>query len=572
MKRIKLGTLTKALAAVKIEEPKQVWIAVRQSVEPEFYPQTYLDRSFGRKAQKELKFAAASKILKDVKVMASAGIGKAVTEYYAKTSEFLWINSSGMPNARARSTTKFLADSEAWGLTSSDYQIDDPISVEGDPDTTLLRAVKFEIDLTAKIVQFISDAQHGKVNPNKISGYHDFPANKPNYGKIVAGLTKAKLPAAYLAQVHPKSPSFQTMKSELARLRGENDSQPVVKIKSGTFVKPGQVSNQLAGIIAAIKARGSTKLLALHEVTLTEYDGAEIYSDNLVKLVKGFQAENKLGADGIIGRRTIAKLKGISAQDKIDRVLYAMERLRWLPTSLGSTHVFINQPAYRASYIRDGKVKLSMRAIVGKKSNQTSFFHDTIESVVYNPYWGVPRSILVNEFLPKLRANPSYLDERGYEVTDRRGQQIASANVDWWSVGSKPPYDVRQTPGPKNALGELKILFPNKHAIYMHDTPSRGLFKRSARALSHGCVRLHKPRAMAAAVLGTNISHITKKLAGGHSKQSVRNKIPVYVAYFTAWPKENGQMGYYGDIYGRDLALAKALRATSKSRQAAVTG
>nr|MCU0790119.1 L,D-transpeptidase family protein [Nitratireductor sp.] len=247
----------------------------------------------------------------------------------------------------------------------------------------------------------------------------------------------------------------------------------------------------------------------------------------------------------------------------------AMEQLRWHPRDLGSRHVFINQPAFRARYVEGGVTRLDMRVVVGTKANQTYFFHDMVETVEYNPYWGVPKSILVNEFLPKLRQNPAYLDERGYEVTDGRGNRIASASIDWWSVGSNVPFDVRQSPGEANALGELKILFPNSHAIYMHDTPARDLFNKDFRAYSHGCVRLAEPRAMAAAVLGKPVSHVEDMLSRGHGQDEVPVKFPVYVAYFTAWPTDEGKVEYFADIYGRDQAVMKAFAAIRAERGAA---
>ncbi len=188
----------------------------------------------------------------------------------------------------------------------------------------------------------------------------------------------------------------------------------------------------------------------------------------------------------------------------------------------------------------------------------------------YNPYWGIPRSILVNEYLPKLRGNASYFDQRDYEITNVRGTPISSANVNWYGVGEDFPYNVRQRPGPKNALGELKIMFPNKHSIYMHDTPAKSLFKQQQRAFSHGCVRLADPRAMAAAVLGSDITSISGQLADGENKQQrLSRKIPVYVAYFTAWPDSDGNIKFYGDMYGRDAALDKAMAKEHVARQRA---
>jgi murein L,D-transpeptidase YcbB/YkuD len=295
----------------------------------------------------------------------------------------------------------------------------------------------------------------------------------------------------------------------------------------------------------------------------------DLYTPEKVELVKAFQREAGLGADGIVGRNTISRLTGSSVESKRQRVVIALEQLRWHPADFGNRYVFINQPEYIARYVEDGKTKLDMRVVVGTKANQTSFFYDEIETVEYNPYWGVPQSILVNEFLPKLRANPAYLDERGYEVTDGRGNRIPSSAIDWWAYGSSIPYDVRQSPGEANALGELKILFPNKHAIYMHDTPARDLFQRDMRAFSHGCVRLAEPRAMAAAVLGKPVSHVEEMLGKGHGQDEIANPFPVYVAYFTAWPQEDGSIGYFADVYGRDEAVMKAFAAVRVERGAA---
>ena len=204
--------------------------------------------------------------------------------------------------------------------------------------------------------------------------------------------------------------------------------------------------------------------------------------------------------------------------------------------------------------------------MIGKVTNQTSFFYDEIEQVDFHPYWGVPQSIIVNEMLPRLRSDPGYLDRAGYEVTDAKGKRVASSSVAWGAYGANIPYNIRQAPSEANALGELKILFPNKHAIYMHDTPQKAFFARDVRAFSHGCVRLQDPRGMAAAVLGKPLDYVVDKLKGGHASEKVTRKIPVYVAYFTAWPTLAGNVEYFGDVYDRDTRLQQALDSTEAAR------
>ncbi|MCB1457566.1 MAG: L,D-transpeptidase family protein, partial [Nitratireductor sp.] len=384
---------------------------------------------------------------------------------------------------------------------------------------------------------------------------------------LLEELTQADDPAAVLEAFNPSNPQFRALMAELAALQKATDNE--ITIAPGTIIKPGETNAETANVVAAIAAKASDELKAAHADILDRPAGSpplDTFTPEVVALVKGFQKQAGLNADGVVGPNTIRRLVGVSVDSKRQRVRLAMEQLRWLPRELGPRHVFINQPAFTATYVNDGEPKLTMRVVVGQKSNQTYFFHDTIETVEYNPYWGVPRSILVNEFLPKLRENPAYLDERGYEVTDSRGQRIASADINWNQVGSNPGYDVRQSPGEANALGELKILFPNKHAIYMHDTPAKSLFNRDVRALSHGCVRLQKPREMAAAVLGTSVDHVNKRLSQGHGSDEVKGNIPVYVSYFTAWPESDGTVRYFADIYDRDTALQKAIDATEKVR------
>jgi murein L,D-transpeptidase YcbB/YkuD len=211
-----------------------------------------------------------------------------------------------------------------------------------------------------------------------------------------------------------------------------------------------------------------------------------------------------------------------------------------------------------------------MRAVVGKPTAQTYFFIDHVKDVEYNPYWNVPRSIVINEMLPHLYRDPGYLDSKGYEVANQRGRQIASNSVNWAAVASdKTNVDVRQPPGDHNALGRVKIEFPNKHAIYLHDTPEKSFFTRDMRALSHGCVRLQHPREMAAAVLGTTVDHVDKRIATRKTdKEFVKRGLPIYLVYFTAWPDQNGDIKYYNDVYDRDAHVQLALEKTEAERKA----
>ena len=320
-------------------------------------------------------------------------------------------------------------------------------------------------------------------------------------------------------------------------------------------------------MVAAIRAKGSDALKVEHALTLSAYQGTPDYTPDLVALVEGFQKEHGLTPDGVVGKASIRLLTGgDTTESKAAKVRIAMEQARWLPGDLGSRYVFINQPAFMVYYHDQGAEQFAMRVVVGSKAHQTFFFQDEIQTVEFNPYWGVPQSIIINEMLPKLRNDPGYLDRLGYQV-EVKGRPVSSYDVNW--NGSTAGVAVRQPPSSDNALGELKILFPNAHAIYMHDTPSKSFFKKDDRALSHGCVRLADPRKMAAAVLGTTVEDVGKQIAGGRNKGvSVPEKIPVYVAYFTAWPNKDGTVEYFHDVYDRDMYMDRALEATRLARRA----
>lgn len=518
--------------------------------------------------------------LADMKLRSLAEVGPAIKSYYGEHPSYIWI-SDGVVNARARAALETLAKAEDVGLDPLDYAIELPQFVDASAtsdDTVDLteedlqgRALmRFEMDFSAKVLTYVLDAQRGRVDPNRLSGYHDLPRRKVDLAAALGVLSSADDVASSLVAFNPDNAQFKALTRELAVQRAAEGTTNRIEIADGTLLKPGRKDPEMANVVAAIRQQGSEALLQAHAVTLGAYANTEEYTPDLVAFVKDFQREKKLTPDGVVGRNTIRALVGVSHASKIAKLKLAMERTRWLPQELGDRKVFINQPAFTATYTQTGRDPLAMRVVVGKKSNQTNFFYDTIETVEFNPYWGVPYSIIVNEMMPKLNEDPGYLDRIGYEVTTVNGQRVSSASVDWHSVATRQSsINVRQLPGRSNALGELKILFPNKHAIYMHDTPSKNLFKRDARAFSHGCVRLADPRAMAAAVLGKSTDYVASRIGQGkNDSDDVAGNIPVYVAYFTAWPDENGKVGFYHDVYDRDAYLTKAIEATVKPRRA----
>lgn len=515
-------------------------------------------------------FALGFDTLSQLKLKVLPEVAETLVTHYTNFPRYRWVDENG-PTEKAKQIMAALAEADKAGLSVDNYKVELPVTQVSDAGESnkWLELMRFEMELSAAVLTYIVDTQRGRIDPNRISGYHDFKRKTPDISTAIVTLSYTSDPKAVMDSYNPQGKHFKAMQKELAALL-EAEEGDRITIAEGTFLKPGQSNPELRNIIAGIRKKGSETLKTEMAFELNTYRGDDEYTPELVALVRAFQKENNLAADGIVGKKTIRAMVEDSNEVKINKVLYAMERARWLPHELADKRVFINQPAYKVTYYEGGEPNLSMRVVVGKQRNQTNFFDDEIEKVEFNPSWGVPQSIITNEMLPKLRSDPSYLDRLGYQVT-YNGRKVRSSSVNWYALGSTRAVGVRQPPGPKNALGQLKILFPNSHAIYMHDTPAKSLFGRDTRAFSHGCVRLHQPKEMAAAVLGIDLETVNAHISPRKNKTVFLDKpIPVHVAYFTAWPGgEAGEMQYYDDMYGRDKALQTAFDKTQKARMAA---
>ena len=346
------------------------------------------------------------------------------------------------------------------------------------------------------------------------------------------------------------------MKKTLAELRAKQAEPAVVTIADGAIVKKGESDPRMP----AVRARLAQLGLKPEDSVLLDPDMLDAELSVQLRL---FQKQVGLKVTGALGPQTVAALNNAGTGGSVDKLLDNMERLRWLPRNLGNRYVFVNQPAFQATVMKDGKPEWTTRVIVGKPDTQTAVFNDEMEMVVFNPSWGVPPSIIANEYLPKLRRDPAYLDRLGFKVVTQQGKVVSSSSVSWDIYGAKVPYGIQQPPGDKNALGELKFLFPNAHDIYMHDTPTRELFQKDVRAFSHGCVRVQNPREFASVVLGWTPEEVAAKVESKASETvRLKEKLPVHIAYFTAWPDEQGNIVYFNDIYGRDKPIENARSAT----------
>jgi murein L,D-transpeptidase YcbB/YkuD len=317
--------------------------------------------------------------------------------------------------------------------------------------------------------------------------------------------------------------------------------------------------------VPAIRARLSLTDGASSQVAATE---AQVYDNALVEAVKRFQGRQGLDVDGVIGSTTIVGMN-VSVHERVNSIILAMERLRWMSEDLGQQYLIVNIAGFELRRINAGKVEERMAVVVGKPYHRTPVFSDRIRFLEFNPYWNVPPDIAVKEELPALRRNPAGLSAQGFEVV--RGNQVSDpSSVDWSSVGPGHfPYQLRQRPGPNNALGRVKFMFPNPHNVYLHDSPAQSLFGRSVRAFSHGCIRLSRPLELAEQVLrvggvqGWTKDRIDNVVASSKTTVvNLREPLPVHITYLTAWA-EDGVENFRQDIYGHDAKLLAALEGKS---------
>jgi len=300
-----------------------------------------------------------------------------------------------------------------------------------------------------------------------------------------------------------------------------------------------------------------------------ESDESDLYDHCLKQAVIRFQKRNGLVAEGVIGKNTMQALNQ-TVDERIALIKINLDRIKWLHGRPDKRHIIINIPAYRLYYEVNGKLEMTMKVIVGKRKNPTPIFSNRVKSVVLNPYWNVPKSIIQKEMIPKLLRNPNAMAKQQIDIYTgwgRDAKKVSGASVNWaqYRYSKTVPFRFAQRPGDKNALGRIKFLFPNQFHVYMHDTPTKYLFKRHRRSFSHGCIRLEKPKLMMETIASFNpnieLEKAEKILKSKENTYfSLKNTIPIDVVYLTAWVDYEGKLQFREDIYGYDKLMLASLR------------
>lgn len=465
-----------------------------------------------------------------------------------------------------------LKQAEADGLHSSDYHIgvlDQMVPFAAGPDSAQLQQASAEllanIDLllTDAFFLFAAHLLSGRIDPETI--YPEWEAFHPtaDLADILEHAIHSDDIAATLNRLAPPHAAYRQLKRVLKQYRdiAAAGGWPAISIHS----KALRIHDRDPDVI---QLRRRLALLDAQHLS-PDNSAADVFDDQLEQLVIFFQKTHGLIADGIVGTHTLNALN-IPVFQRIRQIELNLERWRWLPRHLGDRHIRVNIADYTLTAVENSAPVLNMRIVAGKPYWQTPVFSGKMSYMVVNPYWNIPPKIAIEDILPKLRNNSRYLDEQNiaiFENWQEDAPEIDSTRIDWSTITASDfsSYRLRQAPGPLNSLGRFKFIFPNKYAVYLHDTPSKQLFKLNSRSFSHGCIRLEKPVDLACWILKDNpqwsYEAIIRTVDSDERKIiTIQQPVEVHIVYWTAWVDEKGALHFRDDIYHRDRPLDRALR------------
>jgi len=458
--------------------------------------------------------------------------------------------------ARTTQLLEVLSTAGREGLDSKPYRLSD-LAVLSQAGTASAQA---ELDLraSAAVLRYVSDVRTGRLALNEIDPEMYIYPGVLDRQAILEGVAAAPDIEWFLRNQAPSNPVYRRLRRVLAEYSdiAARGGWPPVPV--GPSLKPGMAGPR----VGALRLR----LMASGDLTI-ESTAPKVYDAALVQAVERFQARHGLETDGVVGTKTLQALN-VPVEQRIEQILINMERWRWMPDDLGDRYILVNLAGFELDVVEYGSTALEMRIVVGKTYLSTPVFSGRMTYLDFNPYWTVPPSIAQKDILPKIQADPGYLKSDGMRVFDGWGEdasELDPATVDWTSVDAKSlRFKFRQDPGLKNALGRVKFMFPNEFEVYLHDTPSRGLFQRTVRTFSSGCIRVERPLELAEYLLHDDPSWTRTRIdsviaAGKPMRVVLPAPIPVHLTYSTVWFGEGGTVHFRDDIYGRDALIAQAL-------------
>lgn len=458
-----------------------------------------------------------------------------------------------------------LLRSRKEGLNPADYHYNELLALEaeyGEPwaNPDLLRA-QFDILLTDGVLHFARHLLEGKVDPRTLDSTwnynrREFDPNQVSTNLITA--VRAKTLPQLVDGLKPDTPFYRQMRDALAYYRDLADSEQYFLVPDAVVLKPGQNHPN----VRVLRSRLKQLSYLLPNSPETEY-----FDDQLEAATRLFQKDNGIDSDGVVGKQSYEVLN-MTFQARVDRLRVNMDRYRWIRQEVGQEVIVVNIAGYELYYLRDGQLRWETPVMVGTIDTRTPIFQAQLRYLEFNPTWNVPRSIVQRSLFGKFAANPQYVVDKGYRLYDSNGAVVDPLSVNWSNYSSRSfPFRVVQLPGPDNAMGQVKFMFPNRHAVYLHDTPSKALFSRTQRAFSAGCIRVKNPLDFAEALLDDPAQwsgdRIQQLVDGGEPQQVVRiqRQIDVMLMYWTVSPTVSSRIQFHPDVYQLDTAALAALDA-----------
>ena len=498
------------------------------------------------------------------RVKAAGGENAALRSFYVRRQyRAVWSDERG-PTRLADHLVEALQRADREGLRSEDYElagIEAALAALREPDAATItpdRLAKLDLLLTDAFLAYGSHLLAGRVRPDlRPEGLAH--RRSPDMAAALQAALESEDIAGTLDTLSPRHDGYRRLRDALARYRAVAAEGGWTAIPDGPILHRGD--------------RGPRVALLRQRLRVEDDRGIsrddDVFDEDVERALKSFQRRHGLTPDGTMGTATRTALN-VPIERRIAQMELNLERWRWLPQDLGRRHILVNIAAFELQVVDGRDVVLAMRVVVGDPDNRTPLLTDTIQYLVLNPYWHVPRDIAADEFLPKVRENVSYLAQQRLRVFTDSGsdaREVDPATVDWSAFTSSDfPFVLRQDPGAFNSLGRVKFMFPNPFSVYLHDTPARGLFNEVERDLSHGCIRVEQPVELAEYLLRQtgrwNRAALLRGLDDAVDLEvQLPEPLPVHLHYWTAWADENGTVQFRRDIYGYDAPLLTALRA-----------
>ena len=461
---------------------------------------------------------------------------------------------------RIRELIDLIQNSADHGLIPADYNIDQLHKVLQRRLARPSAEIEAEADilLTESLLRYGYHRRFGKVKASTLDP--DINFRRENFHQqaptvtIEQALESSSL-TDFIQIVAPTGPVYQQLQASMKLYRDMANTGGWPTVPDGPTLRVGDNDARVVNIRKRLAATGR---IADHG----DLDST-LFDQPLKNAVKGFQLRHRLGQDGIVGQQTIAALN-VPVEHRINQIRTSLERLRWVNQEAEDTMVVVNIAGFRAIFFKDGALEWDTRAQVGKHYRQTPVFRGDIAYMEFNPTWTIPPGILRNDTLPAIKRNPNYLASKNIRVIDHKGKTVDPATVDWNKYKNSVPYTLRQDPGPNNSLGTVKFIFPNKHFVFLHDTPHRELFSQKQRDFSSGCVRIQDPLKLAELIMNDPVKYNRSELESIVDSRKTQRihpspKVPVVIVYLTASVNADGKVRFYKDIYDRDQKVLDAL-------------